>query len=175
MRGIDVGRHAASYVLVARILQNHLASGRLAQGRAVLLVLVAAPYVVFLIIYVGKEMDGVTVVHPCGIQAFAVVVYGHLSVDYLVASVAVHVGHAKVVVALPCISRVAGVVGIKHPLHFQVLPVPVIGGEHAARIIASGHDSRRTHAVEICHGGKETVGTVGIAVAPVLEIASRGI
>ena len=96
-------------------------------------------------------------IHAGRVEACTVMVYGHLAVDDFVATVAVNVCNAEVVVALTCISFVSGGVAIKYPLHFEVLAVPIVGCEYATGIITAGHDCRRPYTVYIGNSGKETV------------------
>ena len=174
MRGVDVRGHAAPHILVAGILQYHLAGGRLAQCGPVLAVLMAAPDIIFLIIDVREQVHGVAVIHPGRIESCPVVVYGHLSVDDLVAAVTVDIGHAQVVVALSGIIAAAGIVAVEYPARFQLLAIPVPCGQHAAGVISAAHHSRCLPAVKTGRGRKETVRAVGIAVAPLAQVSAFG-
>ena len=111
-------------------------------------------------------------VHAGAVQTFAVMVHRHLTVDYLVAPIAIHIGHTQVMVALSGIGFVAWSVGVEHPLRLQFLTVPVKCGQYASGIISTAHHHAGMSAVQIGDAGQETVAAIGVSITPVLQIAA---
>ena len=100
-------------------------------------------------------------------------VYGHLSVYNLITAIPVDIHHTEIMVTLTTVFLMAGGIGIEHPFHTEPLAVPGISGKHGTGVIATAHHRMRMNAIEIGHGGKETVAAVGIPVAPCADIATR--
>ena len=112
--------------------------------------------------------------HASVVESPSVVVDSHRAVGDLVAAVAVDIGHAQVVITLSGIVGPLGVVCVEHPVGLQLMSVPVPGCDDAAGVIAATKDAAGVDAVEIGHTRQETVGAVGILVAPVVEVAAFG-
>ena len=102
----------------------------------------------------GCQVDSVAMAHARVVKAFPVVVDGHRAVGDFVASVAINVGHAQVMVALPGIGGPFRLPGVERPAVFQFFTVPVPGGNHRAGVVAATEDAAGVDAVEIAHGGQ---------------------
>ena len=171
-RRVDIGSHSTAHVAVALYLEDNVARCSITQLRAVAPVLMAVPDEELVCCRLSDEMDGIAVPHTSVVKTGTVVVDGHGAVGNLIVSVTVNIGHAQVVVALSGIVAPLRVVGVECPAFFQVLSVPVPGRKNAARVVATAEDSAGVPPAEIAKGRKETVGAVGIVVAPVSYLAA---
>ena len=172
--GIDIGGQSAPHVIVVGQHPEDL-SGLSVTELAVVFVFVHVPQIEVLREgQHGTQMHGVAVTQAGVVVACAVVVHAHRAVGNLVASVAIDVGHAQVVVALSGVFGPPGLCGVKHPALLQLLAVPVPCGQHAARVVSATHHHRGVNAVEIGHAGQIALRAVGIVVAPGSELALSG-
>jgi hypothetical protein len=111
----------------------------------------------------------------------AVRVHDHRVVDDFVTAIAIHVGHADGVRALPG-ERVVLVLRVEDPALGQLAIAPVPCGEDAAAVVAATHDHARAHAVEIRDAGEEAIdaithvviAAIAAVTAPATEIAPLG-
>ena len=171
--GVDVGGHAPADVAIRGDLEDDLARRGVAQVGTVAAVLMAVPHLQAGALRVeSHEVDGVAVPHAGVVEPAAIVIDGHGAVCDFVASVAVHVGHAEVVVALPGIVGPLWLVGVEGPAVCQFLAVPVPCGDDGARVVSPAEDAAEASPVEVSGGGEHAVGAVGVAVAPVHGVAA---
>ena len=63
-------------------------------------------------------------------------------------------------------------VGVESPTNLQVLTIEIVGGDAGAGIVTATEDSAQVFTIEVTTGGEETVGTIGIIVAPSFELAT---
>ena len=110
--------------------------------------------------------------HTRVVKSCAVVIYSHGAIGNLIASVAVHIGNAQVVVALSGITGPLRCVGVEGPAVRQLFSVPVPCGNHRACVVSSAEDAAGMNAVEIGHACQIAFRTVGMVVAPVGSLSS---
>ena len=173
--GVDISGHAAAHVTLRRHLKQHLASAGIAEVATIAAVLMAVPH-----LQLGRrrveahQMDGIAMAHAGVVEAATVVIHSHRAVGYLIAAIAIHIGHTQVVIALCGIAGPLGLVGVEGPALAQFASVPIPGCQHGAGVVAATEDGRRLASVEIAHSRQHAVGAVGIVVAPVGQVATLG-
>jgi len=149
-------------ISVCRVIQRRAAIGRLEAFK---------DFEAFAVRIKIAHMHGVAVPQVGIVQTFTIVVDGTGSVNDFVFSVAVHIGHAQVVVALTGIAAVTRSIRIKNPALRQIGTVKVVSRQHRAGVIPPGHDQTGTPTVEIGHGGQKTVYPVAVTVSPGIDTA----
>ena len=174
IRGVDIGRHAASHIGLVRQLEDDPSCSCIAEVAAVALIFVAVPH---LQAVVEREeaghMHGIAVTEARGVESLAVVVHSHRTVGNLVAAIAVHISHAQVVIALSGISP-AHLIRVEDPSLLQFAAIEVPCRQHCASVVAAAHHHRRTDTVQIGHAGQVAFAAIGIVVAPILQFAPFG-
>ena len=110
--------------------------------------------------------------HARVIESCAIVVHSHRAIRNLVPSVAIHIRHAQVVVALSCIAGPLRVIGVKHPALFQFTSVPVPCRQYRACVVATTEHRTRRASAKIAHRCQIALRPVATVVAPAVHIAS---
>ena len=156
--GVYIRSHTTAHVALRLHLEDHLARPRIAQFRAVLAVLMTIPHLQLRALRVeGHQVDGIAMSHAGVIQSTSVIVHRHRSIGDLILAVAIHIGHAQVMVTLSCIACPLGGVRIESPAVLQFLAIPVPGGNHGPCVVAPAEDGRGTLPVEVAHARQHTV------------------
>ena len=98
-------------------------------------------------------MHGIAMPHAGVIKAAAVVVDSHGAIGDLVATVAIDISHAQVVVALSGIAVPFGRVGVENPADRECAAVEIVGGDTRTGVVATTENGAKVLAVEVVQTG----------------------
>ena len=115
--------------------------------------------------------------HTCVIKALSVVVNSHRTIGDLVTTITVDISNSEVVISLSSIGAMglavftsARGIGVEYPMLFQFTTVPIPCGKDCTCVITSTENGRGVLAIEITHSSEHAIRTVGVIVAPVLQV-----
>ena len=117
-------------------------------------------------------MHGIAMAQAGAIHELSVVIDSAGSVDNFIVPIAIHIGHAQVMISLPVSPRARRRRIVKPTLH-QFFIHHIVGRQCSTAVIAPTHDHRRMNAIQISCTGQETVATVVITVAPGIRTTLR--
>src|SRR5690349_5172722 len=118
-------------------------------------------------------MQCIAMSHTICPKAIAIIVDGTGAIEHLIFTVAIHIAHAHLVIALSCIELVAGRIAVECPAMCKLAIAPVPGHSYETGIITAAEYKTWSCTIEISDRCNKTVHAIAVIIAPCGNRSSR--